>query len=174
MRITARQLRQIIKEELSRSMYEADETSAAQTKVEPPAAPKAEPITPELKDAIIIFKPFSAAKFDAAMEQYVGPGLIECTVTAGEARLTGWQREGSILRSFMALKGQAASAGGGAELINPNGIGAMKGPGTPTSLPDGKHYFNGKASLGSLGYGYGLNIRPVASSNVNESRRTRR
>jgi len=35
MRITARQLRQIIKEELSRSMYEGDETSAAQTKLPP-------------------------------------------------------------------------------------------------------------------------------------------
>jgi hypothetical protein len=33
MKITARQLRQIIKEELSRSMYEAGETSAAQTKL---------------------------------------------------------------------------------------------------------------------------------------------
>lgn len=160
MRITARQLRQIIKEELSRSMYEADETSAAQTKVEPPPAE----IPDILRTAKIVYT-FEGGSFLPEVLNAIGPGNIVWTVKSGRARWGGWEKTGSdMIKSRHWFKAQMKkdSLGIAKMLDDKNGI--------PVDLPDGTYRVPAEAS-GDVNK---LEILPKATTKVQESSRLRR
>ncbi len=137
MRITARQLRQIIKEELTRSMYEGDETSAAQTKVEP-EAPKPETPPADLVGGHITYNLSSG--IPQQFEALAGPGLLELTVSGGKSRFTTWLPKGKKPIGLIILKGQIGNYVKNSTL-EITALGGFMNKTADTDLPDGKHYF---------------------------------
>jgi hypothetical protein len=172
MKITARQLRQIIKEELHRSMSEADETQAAATKIEPappspPAEIKAEPLPAELENGYVTYRYKSS--IPEKFQVYTGPGLLEVTNRAGRRYASTWMATGKTPIHLNTLTQQI-------EIAQPKdverGIYGDTNIGTPkssigTNDPDGKHYYSAKASINDKEF----TIRVVSA--VQENRRRR-
>jgi hypothetical protein len=173
MKITARQLRQIIKEELHRSMSEADETQAAATKIEPappspPAEIKAEALPAELENGYITFSYRSS--IPEKFYTYKGEGLLEFTVRSGKGFASGWKAAGKESPIALGTLSQQIEntmpKSNEASFTMNSSIGGPKSS-FNTKIPEGKHYYSANASI----YDKEITIRVVSA--VQERRRRR-
>jgi len=167
MRITARQLRQIIKEELTRSMYEGDETSAAQTKVEPAPPERFAEVPEVLLKASVLFD----GVFKDEMYAQAGMGDMIWQVSNGIAKFRGWKKQGGEMKIYHWFKGQ-----GKKDTVTLITFGRQKefdgvSRGIPVSAPDGTYALPAEAVI--EGTNLRMNPKLPGSNDLKENRRRR-